>query len=185
LNPYYTPYSLSIYLSLTKRSQPPTQTIRQYWHHTDPITTARHLQLDLDKLEYWLKRWRIGQINQNQHITFTPRRGDCAAVYLNRTVIPQGTTVEYLGINLDRRLTWKPHIHNKRKQLGLLLQRMYWIIGRKSKLSLTNKLLIYKIILKPILTYGIPLEGTAFQTSRYYKDCRTELSEWRPTHHGT
>jgi len=38
---------------------------------------------------------------------------------------------------------------------------MYWITGRKSKLTLENKLLIYKIILKPIWTYGIPLWGTA------------------------
>jgi hypothetical protein len=38
---------------------------------------------------------------------------------------------------------------------------MYWIIGRKSNLSLENKLLIYKTILKPIWTYGIPLWGTA------------------------
>jgi hypothetical protein len=38
---------------------------------------------------------------------------------------------------------------------------MYWIIERKSKLSLENKLLIYKTILKPIWTYGIPLWGTA------------------------
>jgi hypothetical protein len=38
---------------------------------------------------------------------------------------------------------------------------MYWIIGRKSKLSLENKLLIYKTILKPIWTDGISLWGTA------------------------
>jgi hypothetical protein len=38
---------------------------------------------------------------------------------------------------------------------------MYWIIGRKSELLLENKLLIYKTILKPIWTYGIPLWGTA------------------------
>jgi hypothetical protein len=81
------------------------------------------------------------------------------------SVLPQATTVKYLGIHIDRRLTWKPHIHNKRKQLGLLLQRMYWITGRKSKLPLSNKLLIYKVILKPISTYGIPLWGTASQSN--------------------
>jgi hypothetical protein len=32
---------------------------------------------------------------------------------------------------------------------------MYWLLGRKSKLSITNKLLIYKVKLKPIWTYGI------------------------------
>ena len=34
-------------------------------------------------------------------------------------------------------------------------------MGRKSELSLENKLLIYKTILQPIWTYGIPLWGTA------------------------
>jgi hypothetical protein len=38
---------------------------------------------------------------------------------------------------------------------------MYWLLGRKSKLSKSNKLLIYKTILKPIWTYGIQLWGTA------------------------
>jgi len=134
--------------------------------HTDRITATRNLQLHLDKLEYWLKIWRIrANESKSTHLAFTLRRVVCPAVYLNGTVIPQGTTVKYLGINLDLRLTWKPHIHNKRKQLGLLLQRMYWIIGRKSKLSLTNKLLMCKIILKPIWTYGIPLWGTASQSN--------------------
>jgi hypothetical protein len=38
---------------------------------------------------------------------------------------------------------------------------MYWILGRKSELSIENKLLICKTILKAIWTYGIPLWGTA------------------------
>jgi hypothetical protein len=37
---------------------------------------------------------------------------------------------------------------------------MYWLLGRKSKLSTSNKLLIYKTLLKPIWTYGIQLWGT-------------------------
>jgi len=70
-------------------------------------------------------------------------------------------TSKYLGIHLDRKLTWQKHIFTKRRQVGLQLHRMYWIIGRKSKLSLENKLLIYKTILKPIWTYGISLWDTA------------------------
>jgi hypothetical protein len=37
---------------------------------------------------------------------------------------------------------------------------MYWLLGRKFKLSINNKLLIYKEILKPIWTDGIQLWGT-------------------------
>jgi hypothetical protein len=45
--------------------------------------------------------------------------------------------------------------------LGIALTKMYWLLGRKPKLSTSNKLLIYKTILKPIWTYGIQLWGTA------------------------
>jgi hypothetical protein len=42
---------------------------------------------------------------------------------------------------------------------------MYWLLGRKSKLSTSNKLLIYKTILKPIWTYGIQLWCTAYTSN--------------------
>jgi hypothetical protein len=42
----------------------------------------------------------------------------------------------------------------------LTLTKMHWLLGRKSQLSTTNKLLLYKTIPKPIWTYGIQLWGT-------------------------
>jgi hypothetical protein len=62
---------------------------------------------------------------------------------------------------LDRRLTWRKHISTKRKQLDLKLQNLYRIIGHKSQLSLENTLLVHKVILKPVWTYGIQIWGTA------------------------
>ena len=38
---------------------------------------------------------------------------------------------------------------------------MYWLTNRKPKLSIMNKLNIYKTIIKPIWTYGVPLWGMA------------------------
>jgi hypothetical protein len=38
---------------------------------------------------------------------------------------------------------------------------MYWLLAHKSKLSISNKLLAYKVILKPIWTYRIQLWGSA------------------------
>jgi hypothetical protein len=75
--------------------------------------------------------------------------------------LPQFEDVKYLGLHLDRRLTWHKHIFTKRKQLGLTFTKMHWLLGRQSKLSTTNKLFLYKTILKPIRTYGIQLWGTA------------------------
>jgi len=47
------------------------------------------------------------------------------------------------------------------KKLELLFQCVYCILGRKSELSLANKVLLYKTILKLIWTYGVPLWGSA------------------------
>jgi hypothetical protein len=38
---------------------------------------------------------------------------------------------------------------------------MYWLLGSKSKLSICNKFLAYKVVLKPVWTYGIQLWGSA------------------------
>jgi hypothetical protein len=53
------------------------------------------------------------------------------------------------------------HIFAKRKHLEITLTKLYWLLGRKSRLSMSNKLLLYKVILKPISTYGIQLWGSA------------------------
>jgi hypothetical protein len=48
---------------------------------------------------------------------------------------------------------------------------MYWLLGRKSKLSTSNKLLIYEVILKPIWTYGIELWGTISNSNIEILEC--------------
>jgi hypothetical protein len=72
--------------------------------------------------------------------------------------LPREDDVKYL----NRRLTWHKHIFTKRKQLGMALTKMHWLLGRKSKLSTSNTILIHKATLKPIWTYGIQLWGTAY-----------------------
>jgi len=94
-------------------------------------------------------------------VTFTLNKMTCPPVKLNNDHLPQADEVKYLGIQRDRRLTWRKHKTTKRKQLDLKLRNLYWIISRKSQLSLENKLLAYKVILKPVWTYGIQLWGTA------------------------
>jgi hypothetical protein len=75
----------------------------------------------------------------------------------------QEENVKYLGLHLDRRLTWYKHIFAKRKQLGITLTKIYEyrLLRRKSKLSTSIKLFIYKTILKLIWSYGIQLWSMA------------------------
>jgi hypothetical protein len=98
---------------------------------------------------------------KSTHVIFITRRATCPPVHINDVQLPQTEDVKYLGLHLDRRLTWHQQIFTKRKQLGFTLTKMYWLLGRQSKLSTSNELVLYKTILKPIWTYGIQLWGTA------------------------
>jgi hypothetical protein len=123
---------------------------------SDPATASQKLQTTLLAIQSWLKNWRIKtNETKSSHVTFTTRRETFSPVHINDVQIPLGNHVKYLGLQLDRRLTWHTHIFGKRKQLGISLTKMYWLLGRKSNPSTNNKLLIYKAILKPIWTYGI------------------------------
>ena len=93
------------------------------------------------------------------HVTFTNRSGQCPPIYIDQKPIPQGTSVKYLGMHLDNKLTWREHTINKSKQLDHKTRKLLWLIGRTSPLSLENRLLIYKTVLKPVWTYGIELWG--------------------------
>ncbi len=135
--------------------------------HKNPQTASRELQDHIYKVEEWMKKWRI-RVNENKssHITFTLNKRTCPMIKLNNTPIPQHKDVRYLGLYLDRRLTWRKHIEMKRKQIKLKTSKLHWMMGRNSKLSLDCKLLLYKSIIMPIWTYGIQLWGTTSSSNK-------------------
>lgn len=132
----------------------------------DPLRAVQKLQTNLDQVHKWFKKWHI-KLNENKsvYVPFTKRRGVCPPVTLNGTAIPTSDNAKYLGIHLDKSLTWRTHIWKKRIQLNLKLRSYHWLLGRNSVLSLDNKLLIYKTIFKPIWLYGIQIWGTASATN--------------------
>jgi len=81
------------------------------------------------------------------------------------TVIPQSNTTKYLDMTLDAKLRWKTHVKKKREELGLKYKKIYWLMGRRSALSIHRKLMLYKQILKPVWTYGIQLWGCTKQSN--------------------
>lgn len=128
----------------------------------DPYDATKKLQEHLNKIDSWFKKWRIkASASKSTHITFTLKRQDCPSVKLDGTVLPHQAIVKYLGMHLDRKLTWKNHIKAKRDLANRKVKEMHWLIGRQSALSLENKILIYKAIIRPIWTYGIELWGSA------------------------
>jgi hypothetical protein len=159
--------------------------------HSNPTTASMNIQAHLRKIERWTRKWRL-KINETKsaHITFTLRKETCPPVYVNQSIIPQTETVKYLGLHFDKRLTWREHITKTRKHLDLKTRELIWLIGKRSPLSLTNKILIYKTVLKPIWTYGLALWGCTAASNlaviqRYQAKTLRQITDapWYVTNH--
>jgi hypothetical protein len=103
----------------------------------NPKTASLSLQIHLNQLEAWLSNWLI-KVNETKsaQVTFTNRKTDCPVVTINGTQLPVKFEVKYLGLILDQKLTWRPHITAKKTQMNLKLRQMNWLIGSKSKLTI-------------------------------------------------
>ena len=134
--------------------------------HADPQIASTTTQNYLNTLQQWLTKWKI-KVNENKsaHISFTLRKEICPAVTINNIQIPQKQTVKYLGLHLDAKLTWKQHLAKKKQQINIKTLELQWLLGRNSRLSIDNKLLIYKTIIKPIWTYGLELWGCSTKSN--------------------
>lgn len=130
--------------------------------HENPQIASGNLQIHLNLMSSWYTKWRL-KLNHTKsiHTTFTLKHGLCPPVSLDNIPIPASDTVKYLGLIIDKRLTWSPHIRSKRLILNSRSRMLKTILSKNKCTSLKNKLLIYKTFLKPIWTYGLQLWGAA------------------------
>jgi hypothetical protein len=99
----------------------------------DPAIASQKLQISLLAIQHWLTKWLLkANSSKSTHVTFTTRRATCPGVHIYNEELPQVEEVKYLVLHLDRRFTWHKHIFAKRKQLGITLSKMYWLLGSKS-----------------------------------------------------
>lgn len=62
--------------------------------------------------------------------------------------------VKYLDITLDNKLKFKKHIDEKCQKALKCFRSLWPLINKNSHLNIKNKNLIYKTVIRPILTYG-------------------------------
>ncbi|GFT59593.1 RNA-directed DNA polymerase from mobile element jockey [Trichonephila clavipes] len=65
---------------------------------------------------------------------------------------------------MDSRLTYKKHIDYLSEKFWGRIHLAISLVGRNSPLSLENKVILYKQVLRPIITYASPVWGAAAAT---------------------
>ena len=64
------------------------------------------------------------------------------------------TEAKYLGKTLGNKLNHNKHIQSVKKKAYGVIGMLHCLIGRRRKLNLTNKLILYKVIVRPIIMYA-------------------------------
>ena len=104
-------------------------------------------------LGYLNKKKYSGPIFSNPiHITFTLQKVLCPPVFLNQTSLPTVCVVCYIGIYMDKKLTWNPHTRLKRTETNRRYKMLIRLLDSRSRLTLNSKILIYNTFIKPLWT---------------------------------
>lgn len=123
----------------------------------------RYLQSATDSILEWMEKWKI-KVNpkKTQAIVFSRKAAlPSDQLEINGEEIPWSNKVKYLGVIFDRKLTWKDHIEEIKRKTTLKNIQLHPLMARKSKLSLDNKLRLYKMVIVPSILYCSTAWGQA------------------------
>lgn len=129
-----------------------------YAHSFSAIVAAKQLQIHIHLLEKYFNKWKITiNAEKTEVIVFSRKFKNTkiiqpVEIYKQKT--QSKTSVKYLGVNLDKKLTYKTHISAVLRKTYTIIKMLYPLMVKDSAVSKKNKLLIYKMIIRPTITYA-------------------------------
>lgn len=135
-----------------------------YTSSKNPKKIIDKLTESTNYLTSYCKLWKI-KLNsaKTQAAYFTRRRSPRWLpqdnLIINGNAIAWGNEIKYLGIFLDKLLTFQRQSEFAAERALKYIKILYPLINRKSKFSVQNKILLYKTIFQSILLYGCSVWG--------------------------
>jgi hypothetical protein len=118
-------------------------------------------RLHLKILSGYFEKWKL-KLNETktETIIFSRKRTNnkiFTPIKINNHTVTPAKTVKYLGVTLDTRLNFKENVKQKLNKANNAIRMIYPLIKRNSKLNANNKIIIYKTLIRPIITYAAPI----------------------------
>jgi predicted GIY-YIG superfamily endonuclease len=78
----------------------------------------------ITEVQRWTRKWRI-KLNKTKsvHIDFTNQHVEQKPICINHHAVPYENTAKYLGMTLDTKLRWKPHVKKEQEELKSEIQK--------------------------------------------------------------
>lgn len=128
------------------------------YSHSTPAVIEK-LQNAANKLCRYFKPWRV-RVNgpKSEAILFTRKRANRhrprSCVSVAGVDVEWGQVIKYLGLILDPKLTFSRHVDSIIVKTDKMIKCLYPLINRGSKLCHSNKILLYKSLFRPTISYA-------------------------------
>ena len=133
-----------------------------YAHSFNAQVATKQVQIHLDMILQFAKQWKIKINNTKTEYFIFSKKFTNLKVYETLKVDgvkiqPSKLAVKYLGVYLDKTLSFIPHVNNIIKKGNGAIRLLYPLLNKYSQLSQKNKKLLYTAVIRPILTYAAPV----------------------------
>lgn len=130
-----------------------------YATSTNNNSAVKKVQKQIDLTQTWFSEWKLSvNVNKTSAIIFSHKSTRFTnKIKINNTSINWSNSMKYLGVYLDRKLTFNKHVNNiitKAKRSNFCL---YSVINEDSPLPTSTKSYIFKSYIRTILTYAGPV----------------------------
>ncbi len=132
--------------------------------HNNVNTLEQQVNLELNKVSTWIQNNKLTLNVEKTYFMLIHRRNQSTKLNLklNGSLITQKDQVKYLGIVIDDKLNWKPHIKNCVSKLNKCM----WAITKLRHYTNVSTLkLIYFSLAYPYIQYCISSWGGACKTT--------------------
>ena len=134
--------------------------------HPNLVNLQNKINTQLTLLHTWLITNRLTiNISKTNFILFTPKNKHIPfipEVKINSVSINQVYQVKFLGLIIDNKLSWHPHINYLLKKVSKNMCVLYKLRGVVSADVMRN---MYYSFIYPLLTYGVLLWGHSYKSS--------------------
>ena len=139
-----------------------------YTRSTDENVAVQRIENHLENIRTYFDMWKLKAItDKTQFIIFNQKKiKQQKTLQFQNQIVNEKQEVKYLGVILDRKLNFTPHITSTRKLAGVAASIIFPYIAGDSQLQEKTKIRIYKAYVQPILNYAMPIWSSASKTNK-------------------
>lgn len=131
--------------------------------HKKNIAARNLVQDHLNSIDAWFQKWKI-KTNPSKCIAITFNKAHSTPTIpqleVNKHKLNWANEAKYLGVILDKKLNYSKHVKSKILKIIATRKQLYPLLNNNSPLSQSNKLLLYKSLIRPKFTYACMIWGS-------------------------